>query len=124
MKKILITDDQVEVRELVEVTLRVDDYIILQAKNAEEAITIAKREKPELILMDVMMPGSIDGFEATKILKSMPETRDSIVVILSAKGQRLDKEKGKGAGADAYFVKPFSPLELIQKVEQVLDENE
>ena len=120
MKKILITDDQVEVRELVEVTLRIDDYKIFQASTGEEAIRIATAERPDLILMDIMMPGGIDGLEATRIIKSNPETKNCHVIILSAKGQQIDREKGKSVGADDYFVKPFSPLDLIRKVEEVL----
>ena len=120
MRKILIVDDRLEVRELVEVTLRVKNYLILQAETGEEAISIAKAEKPELILMDIMMPGGIDGLEATRILKNDPQTKDCTIVMLTAKGQRADKEKGFEAGADDYFVKPFSPLDLIKKVEEVI----
>ncbi len=120
MKKILIVDDQKEVRELVEVTLSVEDYKIFQAENGEEAVHLARTEKPDLIIMDVMMPGAIDGLEATQILKSDQETKDCQVLMLSAKGQQYDRDKGLQVGADYYFIKPFSPLELIMKVEQVL----
>ena len=120
MKKVLIVDDRIEVRELVEVTLRVKDYQILEASNAEEAIETVKAEKPDLILMDVMMPGAMDGLEATRVLKSDPETKDCPIVMLTAKGQKIDMEKGLEAGAEDYFVKPFSPLELIKKIEEVL----
>ena len=121
MKKVLIVDDRLEVRELVEVTLRVKDYQILEASNAEEAIEMVKAEKPDLTLMDIMMPGRMDGLEATRILKSDPETKDCPIVMLTAKGQKIDIEKGLEAGAVDYFVKPFSPLELIKKVEEVLE---
>ncbi|MCD6265382.1 MAG: response regulator [Deltaproteobacteria bacterium] len=120
MKKILIVDDQPEVRELVEVTLKTGDYQILKAKNGEDAVEIAKTEKLDLIIMDIMMPGGIDGLEATRILKNEPETRDIPVIMLTAKGQESDREKGLEVGADDYFTKPFSPLELIKKVEEIL----
>ncbi|MDO9527671.1 MAG: response regulator [Syntrophales bacterium] len=120
MKKILIVDDQLQIRELVEVTLRGEDCLILQAKSGEEAIKIVKAEKPDLIIMDVMMPGKIDGLEATRILKNDPETKDCTIIMLTAKGQEADREKGLEAGADDYFTKPFSPLELIRKVEEIL----
>ncbi len=120
MKKILIVDDQVEVRELVEVTLRAEDYRIFQAKSGEEAIEIAKTEKPDLIIMDIMMPGGMDGLEATRVLKGDPETKDCIIIMLTAKGQQADREAGLEAGASDYFAKPFSPLDLIKKVEEVL----
>jgi DNA-binding response OmpR family regulator len=121
MKKILIVDDQFEVRELVEVTLRVKDYQIFKAKSGEEAIEIARAEKPDLIIMDVMMPGGMDGLETTRILKNNPETKDINIIMLTAKGQEADKKSGFEAGADDYFIKPFSPLELIKKVEEVLE---
>jgi len=120
MKKILIVDDQLEVRELVEVTMRVGDYQILKAQSGEEALEIVKDEKPELIIMDVMMPGGMDGLEATRILKNDPATKDCKIIMLTAKGQQTEREKGIEAGADDYFVKPFSPLELIKKVEEFL----
>ena len=121
MKKILIVDDQIEVRELVEVTMRVGDYQILQAKSGEEAIEIVKSEKPDLIIMDVMMPGGMDGLEATRILKKAPETKNCKIIMLTAKGQQTDRERGMEAGADDFFTKPFSPLELIKKVEEYLE---
>ena len=120
MKKVLIVDDQLEVRELVEVTLRTEDYQIFQAENGENAIKMAKAERPDLIIMDIMMPGGMDGIEATRILKNAPETKDCIVIMLTAKGQEIDRQKGFEAGADDYFAKPFSPLELINKVEEVI----
>jgi CheY-like chemotaxis protein len=122
MKKILIVDDQEEVRELVEVTMRGDGYELLQAATGQEAIDIARAEKPELIIMDIMMPGEIDGLEATRIIKSDPETSGCTIVMLTAKGQKTDLEKGREAGADDYFVKPFSPLLLLKKIEEVLGE--
>ncbi|NVL92372.1 MAG: response regulator [Desulfobacterales bacterium] len=121
MKKILIVDDQVEVRELVEVTLRSGDYQVLQAENGKKAIEIARAEKPDLIIMDIMMPGDTDGLEATRVLKNDPHTTGCPIIILTAKGQEDDREQGLEAGADDYFVKPFSPLQLIQKVEEVLE---
>ena len=121
MKKILIVDDQVEIRDLVEITLRVSDYNILKASSGEDAIEIAEKEKPDLIIMDIMMPGKIDGMEAARILKNNDKTRESIIIFLSAKDQEVDIEAGKAVGASGYFVKPFSPLDLINKVEESLD---
>jgi two-component system phosphate regulon response regulator PhoB len=123
MKKILIVDDQIEVRELVQVTLEIGDYQILSAENGQEAVRIAQTEHPDIILMDIMMPGSeVDGLEACRQLKSNPATRDITIVMLSAKGQESDIDIGKAAGADDYFTKPFSPIALIEKVEEVMDE--
>ncbi len=108
IKKILIVDEQLEVREPVDITLRVSDYKILQAENGEE------------VIMDIMMPGKIDGIEATGILKNDDLTKGRSVIILTSKGQKKIKEKGFEARDDNYFVKPFSSPDLIQKVEEVL----
>ena len=120
MKKILIVDDQEEIRRLVDITLKVEDYQILQAESGEEAIEIVKAEKPDLIIMDIMMPGGIDGLEATRILKNDPETKECLIIMLTAKGQSYEREEGLAAGADDYFAKPFSPLVLIKKVEELI----
>jgi CheY-like chemotaxis protein len=123
MKKILIVDDQIEVRELVQVTLEIGDYQILSAENGQEAVRIAQTQHPDIILMDIMMPGSeVDGLEACRQLKSDPATRDITIVMLSAKGQETDIDIGIAAGADDYFTKPFSPIALIEKVEEVMGE--
>ncbi|CAD7781622.1 Transcriptional regulatory protein SrrA [Candidatus Methanoperedenaceae archaeon GB37] len=119
MKKILIVDDEERVRRLIETTLDIGDFQIFQAKDGEEALKIAQEEKPALILLDIMMPG-MDGFEVCKWLKNNSETKSSYIIMLTAKGQKQDIEKGYTVGADDYFVKPFSPMELLNKVEQVL----
>ena len=121
MKKILIVDDQPEVRELVDVTLRIGEYTIWQAANGDQALTVAHAKHPDLILLDVMMPNSsIDGFEVCRRLKSHPETKNIYVVMLTARGQDTDLEMGRQVGADDYFTKPFSPLQLMNKVEELL----
>lgn len=121
MKKILIVDDQPEIRELVAVTLRIGDYMIWQAVSGDQALVLARAEHPDLILLDVMMPNSsMDGFEVCRQLKSDPMTQDISIVMLTARGQETDIELGKLVGADDYFTKPFSPLQLMQKVEELL----
>lgn len=119
MKKILVADDQLEIRTLIMVTLRGSGHETFAATNGKEAVEIAASKLPDLVIMDVMMP-EMDGFEATKIIKSAPETKDCKVLMLTAKGQEADKIKGNEAGADAYFTKPFSPLELLQKIDEIL----
>lgn len=120
IKTILIVDDQPEVRELVSVTLEIGPYRILTAENGEQALEIARAELPDLMLLDIMMPDGPDGLEVCRRLKNDPRTSGIYIVMLTAKGQEKDKEAGRLAGADDYFVKPFSPLELIYKVEEVL----
>ncbi len=120
-KKILVVDDEKDIRDLVEVTLLRGDHLVMKAESGDRAVDIARTQKPDLILMDIMMPGNIDGLEATRILKNDPETRQCKVVLLTAKGQLADRQEGIKAGADDYFSKPFSPLELLKKVDQILD---
>jgi DNA-binding response OmpR family regulator len=122
MKKILVVDDQLEVRELVEATLNIGDYEIHKAGDGESALKMAAETHPDLIILDVMMPGSIDGYEVCRRLRANPETATSSIVMLTARGQEADRQKGKEVGADDYFAKPFSPLELLNKVEEMLGE--
>ena len=121
MKTILVVDDQPSVRELVSVTLEIGPYRILTAENGDDALEIAKSGLPDLILLDIQMPGgTLDGLEVCRILKSDEHTSGIYIIMLTAKGQNWDREAGTEAGADEYFVKPFSPLELMNKVEAVL----
>lgn len=121
MKKILIVDDQPEVRELVSVTLEIGPYQILTANDGSQALKLAKAELPDLMLLDIQMPGDLDGLEVCKQLKNSSDTDEIYIIMLTSKGQEWDKEAGKNAGADDYFIKPFSPLDLMKKVEEVLE---
>jgi len=121
MKKILIVDDRPEIRELVAMTLRIGPHQILHASSGPEAIQVAQREKPDLILLDVMLAdGEMNGFEVCRHIKGDEETRNCYVVMLTARDEQSDIEEGFSSGADDYFVKPFSPLELLVKVDKVM----
>lgn len=123
MKKILIADDQMRIRELVKVTVRIGEYQILEAASGREAIDVALQEQPDLIFLDVMMPApdsNLDGFEVCRILKADERTQNCKIIMLTALGKDEDKEKGADVGADGYFTKPFSPLEIMSKVEEIL----
>jgi CheY-like chemotaxis protein len=120
MEKILVVDDLEDVRRLVSATLVRAKCQILTAGNSVVAIEMARDQRPDLIIMDLTMPGSIDGFEAIRILKNDPETRDSAIIILTGSGLEKTSRNFSDAGVDAYFAKPFSPLKLIQKVEEIL----
>ena len=122
MKKILIVDDQKEIRELLEISLRKKDFQLLQVTNAEEAVERTKKEKPDLVIMDIMMPGKIDGLDATRAIKSDPQTQDIKIIILTVKGQDADKEKGFKAGADEYCTKPFKPKKILDLIEKIFKE--
>ncbi len=121
MKKILIVEDQPEIRELLAETLRMGTYQLFQAEDGLEALAVAGREKPDLILLDVMLEASgLDGFEVCRRLKASTETRGCCVVMLTARSQEWDKKQGLAAGAYLYIVKPFSPLELLTRVSGIL----
>ena len=119
MKKILLVDDKEEVRLLVKTTLEDSEYEFHSASNGKEAIKKTLSIKPDLIFLDIMMPG-IDGFEVCRQIKSNAETKKIPIVMLTAKGQKMDMQKGKKCGAEAYFTKPFSPLALLQKTDEFL----
>lgn len=120
MKKILIVDDQPQVQELLKVTLEIGNYHTLFAESGQQALRLARREHPDVMLLDIMMPDSdLDGLEVCRRLKADPMTADIAVILLSAKSQRWDIDEGLAAGADAYIPKPFSPVALLSKVEEV-----
>jgi CheY-like chemotaxis protein len=121
LKKILIVDDQPQVRELVAITFQIGDYQVLFGENGQEALEIAETEHPDVILLDVVLYGStLDGLEVCRRLKQNPATQDIAVILLTGGGQKSDLEAGKAAGADDYFTKPFSPMALMKKIEAVV----
>lgn len=119
MTKLLIADDEAGIRSLVRMTLQSDFYEILEAADGDEALVMALEHLPELILLDVSMPG-LSGFEVCRMLKDNASTASVTVVLLTAKAQESDLAQGAAAGADEYFTKPFSPVALLQMVDQVL----
>lgn len=121
MDKILIVDDRPEVQELLQVTLEIGDYHILFAEDGWQALDLAYTEHPDIILLDIMMPDSeIDGLEVCRRLKADPATVGTPIILLSAKGRQDDIEAGMAAGADDYVTKPFSPIDLISRIERKL----
>lgn len=121
MKKILIADDRSETRELVRVTLAEEEYEIFEARDGSEALQTVRRIKPDLLVLDVMMPGDLDGYQVCRLIKEDEDTCGTVVIMLTAKGQDVDRGRGFQCGADGYFTKPFSPLQLLKKVAEVLD---
>ena len=120
MTKILIAEDERDIRELVSFSLQFGGFTVVQAANGVEAVERALAELPDLILMDVRMP-KMTGYEACKQMKQIPEVRDIPVVFLSAKGQEIEIQTGLEAGAEEYILKPFAPDELVRQVQTVLD---
>jgi CheY-like chemotaxis protein len=121
-KKIVVADDEPFILSALQDTLS-DSYSVTTASSGSEAIRIAQRVMPDLIILDVMMP-EMDGLDACKNLKRDKLTAGIPVILLTAKGQITDIEKGFKSGADAYVVKPFSPARLIEKVEEIFEKVE
>ena len=117
--KILVVDDEEDILELVRYNLARDGYRVVCAASGEQALSRAKSEPFDLILLDLMLPG-IDGLEVAKRLKSKPETRHIPIIMLTAKGEEADIVTGLELGADDYVTKPFSPRILIARVKAVI----
>jgi two-component system cell cycle response regulator len=118
--RILVVDDLEANRRLLEAKLTADYYDVITAKRGEEAVQLARREKPDLILMDVMMPGGIDGYEACRRLKALPETRHIPVVILTTLDDRDNKVRGLQAGAEEFLPKPIDDVQLMARVKSLI----
>ena len=120
MNHILVVDDHADIRKLMSITLG-KRYEILEAQDAETALMLIERYHPRVVLLDVMMPGKLDGLQVLDAIKSNPQTQDIIVAMVTARGQQADGEDARRRGADAYFVKPFSPLKVVGWVQEVLE---
>jgi DNA-binding response OmpR family regulator len=118
----LITDDNADIRKLVRMTLDTADVEVYEADNAASALDLIYRIRPTVVLMDIMMPGEMDGLDACRQIKADADLARTIVIMLTARGQQADLDAGKTAGADAYLVKPFSPLELLDMVSRYLSD--
>ena len=119
MKKILIVDDELFVRQLVKVKLEIIGFRVIEGMNGEEAIEKAVQEQPDLILLDVMMP-KMNGFETCRRLKEHTATSHIPIVMLTARGEQMDKDKGEALGVVEYMTKPFSPQKLAERVQALL----
>ena len=119
MAKILIAEDERDIRDLVAFTLRFAGYEVFAAANGEEAVEMASNVSPDLILMDVRMP-RMTGYEACKIMKLNPDLKDIPIVFLSAKGQETEIQQGLDVGAEEYLLKPFAPDQLTSHVKAIL----
>lgn len=115
--KLLIVDDEGNLRKLLSVTLGYGRYKQYFATNGMEALKLAEEIQPEVIVLDIMMPGEINGLEVCRRIKANDALKHCYIVLLTALGQKSDREAGLAAHADAYVVKPFSPIELIELIE-------
>jgi CheY-like chemotaxis protein len=118
-KSVLIAENERVLRALIRATFRNSDLRLLEASSGTEALALAQQEHPHVLLLDVGLPG-LDGYAVCRALKKDPRTADIRVVMLTARAQRADRERGTEAGADSYITKPFSTDELRQHVQRLL----
>ena len=120
MKRVLIVEDQADIRKLIRMTLEFEPYQIHEAANGTDGLQLAIDTRPDLILLDVMMPGELDGLQVCARVRALPALQGTRVVLLTARGQTQDRDAGQEAGADEYLIKPFSPLQLIETIERLM----
>jgi DNA-binding response OmpR family regulator len=119
MKTILLADDEAYLRMLVRTTLRDPAYRMVEAADGPTALTLARQERPDVVVLDWMMPG-LSGIEVATALRQDPTTASIPIIMLTAKGQAADQARGRAVGVHTYLIKPFSPLELLETVQAVL----
>ncbi|MCE2496246.1 MAG: response regulator transcription factor [Flavobacteriales bacterium] len=117
--KILLVDDEKDTLEFIGYNLRKDGYTVFTSNNGQEAVELAKKELPQLIILDVMMPG-MDGIEVCDVLRNTPETTNSLIAFLTARGEDYSHVAGFDAGADDYITKPIKPKVLVSRVGALL----
>jgi DNA-binding response OmpR family regulator len=118
-KKILIADDNEHIRESLASILEDEGYAMWTAKDGAEALRKVREVAPDILILDITMP-EMSGYEVCQTIKSDPDLKKTFVLMLSAKGQATEQERGKEVGADEYFVKPFSPSELVTRIRNIL----
>jgi CheY-like chemotaxis protein len=119
MAKILVAEDERDIRDLIAFTLRFAGHEVLTANNGEEAVQLTAETLPDLVLTDVRMP-KMTGYEACRLIKADPATQHIPVVFLSAKGQEAEVQSGLDAGGEEYLLKPFAPDQLTRRVAEIL----
>ena len=117
--KILVVDDEVYIVHILDFSLGMEGYDVVTALDGEQALEKVKEDRPDLIVLDIMMP-KLDGYETCKALKADPKTRDIPVILLSAKGRNVDQQQGFEVGAEDYITKPFSPRKLVERINTIL----
>jgi len=122
-KRILVVDDEIYIVHILEFSLTMEGYQVLTAADGEEAMRLIEQERPDLVVLDIMMP-KMDGYEVCRRLRQDEQLKGIPVILLSAKGRAVDREVGLQAGADDYITKPFSPRKLLEKIRDLLDRDE
>lgn len=121
-QKILIVDDEPDILELIEYNLKKEGYQVYMAANGQEAVTIAKKIIPDLIVLDIMMP-KMDGIEACRMMRAMPEFKNTFMVFLTARSEEYSEIAGFNVGADDYIAKPIKPRALVSRINAILRRN-
>jgi len=118
-KKILIVEDEANIRNVISMYLKKEGFKVLETGNGLEALTLTEQERPDLIILDIMLPG-LSGYEICQKIKSNENTKNIVVVILSASGQEWRKLEGYQPEVDLYETKPFSPKQLVKNVKDII----
>ena len=121
-QKILIVDDEPDILELIEYNLKKEGYQVFTARNGQEAVSEAKRVLPDLIILDIMMP-KMDGIEACRTMRAMPEFKNTFMVFLTARSEEYSEIAGFNVGADDYIAKPIKPRVLVSRINAILRRN-
>ena len=120
--RILVVDDEIYIVHILDFSLGMEGYEVLTALDGEQALERLKADKPDLIVLDIMMP-TLDGYEVCRTIKTNPETQHIPVILLSAKGRNVDQKMGFDVGADDYITKPFSPRKLVERINALLGQS-
>lgn len=121
-QKILIVDDEPDILELIEYNLKKEGYQVFTATNGQEGITVAKKVHPDLIILDIMMP-KMDGIEACRLMRAIPEFKNTFMVFLTARSEEYSEIAGFNVGADDYIAKPIKPRALVSRINAILRRN-
>ncbi|MGM9475847.1 response regulator transcription factor [Pedobacter sp. GSP4] len=121
-QKILIVDDEPDILELIEYNLKKEGYQVFTANNGQEGITVAKKVHPDLIILDIMMP-KMDGIEACRLMRAIPEFKNTFMVFLTARSEEYSEIAGFNVGADDYIAKPIKPRALVSRINAILRRN-
>jgi two-component system alkaline phosphatase synthesis response regulator PhoP len=121
-QKIVIVDDEPDILELIEYNLKKEGYQVFTAANGQEGITVAKKVNPDLIILDIMMP-KMDGIEACRLMRAIPEFKNTFMVFLTARSEEYSEIAGFNVGADDYIAKPIKPRALVSRINAILRRN-
>jgi two-component system, OmpR family, phosphate regulon response regulator PhoB len=116
MKKLLIVEDHADIRKLLRMTLEYDNFDVYEASNGDVGLAMARDIAPDVVLLDLMMPGHLNGLDVCRHIKADPNMQHTKVIMLTARGKASDQEAGTQAGADAYLMKPFSTLQVLETI--------